>query len=420
MRQSLLILLSFLLLIANNAPAFAQQNRKGKSSVVNTRSHKSNTASDKTSTKHTSAKSPDADQEDEDEQDGDTLMLPTEFLEATQKIVFVDSMVVDSATFLQHIHLDTSCGRLLYAKDLPKEFAASAAGIAYLNGFGDRLVFAQKQKDSGSRLVQSTLFGSEWSAPVPLKGVNEALATQDAPYFMADGTTLYFRRDSSIFLTRYSSEDKEFLTPENIGLPFNYPAANLLLCIDEVNQLGWFASNRHQPQGKMCIYIFIPTDTRDTYSADLSRQSLTLLASIHSIAATQSGHQTEVKAARERLAKVNVHKSAAAPNTAAASAVDLNFDVANGITYHQIEDFRNAEARKQASDWVVQTFRRAQLATLLQENRNKYGASSSTAEKKALSTIILRQEHELEALDDLLPQMANKIRQLEAAANNKK
>lgn len=414
MRRLFIIVLS-LLLIAGSAPAFAQRNHKGKSAVSNSRSNKNNKTSGKANAKHSTSKQFDSDLEDEDDEDKDTLSLPLEFLEATQKIVFVDSMVVDSATFLQNILLDSSCGQLLYARQLPKELSDNAVGIAYLNGFGDRLIFAQKQKDGTSQLMEATLFGTGWSAPTPLNGTHEDAANEDAPYFMADGTTLYFRRDSSIFLTRYSSDDKEFLAPENIGLPFNYPAANLLLCIDEVNQLGWFVSNRHQSQGKVCIYVFIPTDTRDTYSADLSRDSLLSLAAIHSIAATQSGHQSEVNAARQRLAKIKGEQKRNTANNEGGSVVDLNFDVSNGVTYHKIEDFRNAEARKTASDWVVQTFRRNQLADLLQENRNKYGASNSAAEKKALAAIILRQEHELETLDNLLHQMANKIRKLEQA-----
>lgn len=417
MRKLLIILLTLLLICGSTTPALAQKNHKGKASVSNARNHKAN---GKASSKHATSKSRSANEDELEEEEDDTLHLSIEFLEATQKIIFVDSMVVDSATFLNHIHLDSSCGKMLYANALPPSLATNAVGIAYVNGFGDRLIFAQKQKDGSSRLMESYLFGADWSAPVPLKGIDEANTSEDAPFVMDDGTTLYFRRDSSIFLTRYSSDDKEFLTPENIGLPFNYPAANLLLCIDEVNQLGWFVSNRHQPNGKVCIYVFIPTDTRDTYDSSLSRDSLTLLASIHSIAATQINHQADVKAARERLAKIWGGKNgdvangkSPAANGESASVVDLNFDVANGITYHKIEDFRNAEARKLAGDWVVENFRRTQLANLLQENRNKYGASNSAAEKKALAAIILRQEHELESMDSLLPQMANKIRKLE-------
>lgn len=414
MRKLLIISLSLLFALGINTPALAQRNHKGKATVSKTRNHKAN---DKAASKRATSKAHSAGEDELDEEEEDTLHLSIEALEATQKIVFVDSMVVDSTTFINHIHLDPSCGKLLRNTDLPQALAANAVGIAYINGFGDRIVFAQKQKNGTSRLMESYLFGTDWSAPTPLKGIDESSGSEGAPYVMADGTTLYFSRDSSIFLTRYSSDDKEFLTPENIGLPFNYPAANLLLCIDEVNDLGWFVSNRNQPQGKVCIYVFIPTDTRDTYSPTLSSDTLISLAAIHSIAATQKGHQADVKAARERLAKIKGNQSAQQDKDANKSVVDLNFDVASGIIYHKIEDFHNEQARKLASEWVVQTFRRSQLAALLQENRDKYAASASAAEKKALATIILKQEHELESLDSLLPEIANKIRALEFPKN---
>lgn len=409
MRRTLIIILS-VIMMAGTIPAPAQRSHKGKPSRQKTSAVKT---VGKANTKATTAKNASAKDEVNAGEDEDTLTLSEDFLEATQRIIFIDSLVCDSATYIQHIRLDPSCGRLLYAKDLPAGIAANAVGTAYINGFGDRIIFPQKQPDGTVRLASSDLFGTQWSRPKRLKGVSDSAKYEGSPFIMADGITLYFRRDSSIFLTRYSSDDQEFLSPENIGLPFNYPAANLLLCIDEVNQLGWFVSNRHQPRGKVCIYIFIPTDTRETYSDSLSRGRLMSLAAIHSIAATQTGHATEVKDAREHLSSVIKAANATNAKSKESSVADLQFDVANGVTYHKIEDFHNQQARKLAGDWVVQTFRRSQLADLLSENRNKYGASTSAAEKKALTPIILRQEHELETLDTLLKEMANKIRSLE-------
>ena len=44
--------------------------------------------------------------------------------------------------------------------------------------------------------------------------------------------------------------------------PKERKASEDMLAIDEFNQLGWFVSDRNQPEDKVCIYIFIPNDIR--------------------------------------------------------------------------------------------------------------------------------------------------------------
>lgn len=36
--------------------------------------------------------------------------------------------------------------------------------------------------------------------------------------------------------------------------------------IDEFNNLGWFASDRYQPEGKVCVYVFIPASSKQVYN----------------------------------------------------------------------------------------------------------------------------------------------------------
>ena len=90
-----------------------------------------------------------------------------------------------------------------------------------------------------------------------------------------------------IFVTRYDMDERKFLYPENIGMPFNSLANDYLYAIDEINNIGWFVSDRHQPEGKVCIYIFIPNTTRKTYDFNnIDQEKLTRLARISSIKET--------------------------------------------------------------------------------------------------------------------------------------
>ena len=50
-----------------------------------------------------------------------------------------------------------------------------------------------------------------------------------------------------------------------MGFPFNSYANDYMLVIDETCNVGWFASDRYQPEGKVCIYTFIPNESRNPY-----------------------------------------------------------------------------------------------------------------------------------------------------------
>lgn len=85
--------------------------------------------------------------------------------------------------------------------------------------------------------------------------------------------TIYYASDGDgsmggydIFVTRYNTNTDTYLVPENVGMPFNSPYNDYMYVIDEYNNLGWFASDRYQPEDKVCIYVFVPNDSKRTYN----------------------------------------------------------------------------------------------------------------------------------------------------------
>jgi len=108
-----------------------------------------------------------------------------------------------------------------------------------------------------------------WSLPVSVSNVINTDANENYPFLMLDGVTLYFASDGEnsiggydIFITKYASGSQDFLVPENIGMPFNSPANDYMMVIDEQQRIGWFATDRNQPAGKVMIYKFIPNETK--------------------------------------------------------------------------------------------------------------------------------------------------------------
>lgn len=342
-------------------------------------------------------------------------------LEATERVVVVDSFVVDRQQMLQTIMLDVNCGKILTAQQAKDVLGMKQlpAGVSYINSFGDHIIFSSVGKGGTAALMSSNRFGNTWSKPHILEGLQDSSAVQGYPYLLSDGTTFYFASKTSsslggydIYTTRYSSDTKNYLKPENVGMPFNSPYNDYLMVVDDVNQLGWFVSDRYQPADKVCVYVFIPTRTRETYD-NVNKDSLRTIAALRSIKVTQQGYEKDVADARQRLVQTRSNK------TTASMSDEICFDVAYGVRYTNINQFRTAEARKLASEHSLLYKKRNQLYRLLNENRQKYGESQSPTEKKTLTPMILRQEKEIEDIDLQIIELANKTRQAEMPESNK-
>lgn len=293
-----------------------------------------------------------------------------QMLASTQKIIIVDSMVVDQSDFMRYIPLSPECGSL---------FMKNGQG-QYTNELKDhRITATVVSGDSLSHLTSSHLIGQEWTQPAQLKGIDNASA--NFPYLMPDGTTLYFAQQGEksiggydIFVTRYDAERGIFLRPENVGMPFASEADDLLYVVDETFQLGYFVTNRRQPAGKVCIYVFIPSKTRRIYQSEAySDSQLRSLAAINRIADTWENTKERTDALMRLTNARKAHQAATGksvqqyPNNGSLSELD--------------------EMRQQASA----------IQHDLQTKRAEY-AQSTDAERQALRSSILAAEQELEVL----------------------
>lgn len=223
--------------------------------------------------------------------------LVTQMLAATQQVMFIDSMVVDKSDFYSHIPLSSECGRLMQKDGVGQ----------YTTELGDHRIEAMLHPgDTAAYLATCDFIGGQWTEPVPVEGVGSDDANY--PYVMPDGTTLYYAQKGEksiggydIFVTRYNAENGSYLRPENLGMPFASEANDYFYVIDEPMQLGYFVTDRRQPEEKVCIYVFIPSASRRVYQSEAySSEQLRSLAAINSIADTW-GDGDERQKALERL-----------------------------------------------------------------------------------------------------------------------
>lgn len=338
-------------------------------------------------------------------------------MRATERLTVIDSIVVDKKTFLNSIKLSEESGTLHTCAELFHQTDSDQC-TAYVSELGNKTYFAQRDESKKLRLYTSDLVGGEWSQTRKISEL-EGDEAQNYPFMMSDGVTLYYAAKGSesiggydIFVTRYDMDENKFLYPENLGMPYNSPANDYMLAIDEFNGLGWFASDRNQPEGKVCIYVFIPNDIRKVYDTNIyPPEDLAPLALLTRIADTW-GDQGAVKEARQRLQAVLT-----APKEVAKKK-DFEFVIDDKNTYTLLTDFQSKEARDRMAAWIKNRQTMQQNQQQLQALRDRYAASNDR-QRQALAPQIRQIETQCEK--DLAAMKAEEkaIRNLEIASRSK-
>lgn len=216
---------------------------------------------------------------------------------------------------------------------------------------------------------------------------------------MADGTTLYFAAKGKesiggydIFVTRFDIESDQFLKPENIGMPFNSTGNDYMYAVDELDSIGWFVTDRNQPEGKVCIYTFIPSDSRQTYTADeYTTEQIKDFARISRIANTWKDG-SERKKALCRLQNIVANR-----NRRSRSG-DFVFVINDNTTYRSLSDFRSQENANRYSELTSIRKKLNTLSKAIEKARNYY-ATTSILERNELKGEILKSEQQMEALE---------------------
>ncbi len=341
--------------------------------------------------------------------------LGADMLRGTERVTFVDSFRVERAQMLSALRLSPESGRLVALDGETSKFAAApqnAGGGAYVNELADRIVFAAADSANGPTHLQCAYrTANGWGKPLPLMGLQDGDESQDYPFVMPDGVTLYYGAQGGdglggydIYITRYNSETKEFVQAENLGMPFNSPANDYLMAIDEANNLGWLVTDRRQAADSVCVYVFIPNATRDTYEmSDANKTQVVRAAQLMCIAETQTD-ASAVKAAKERLAAV------IAGTTVAKAGKQSRYVINDHTVYTQLSDFKSAKARTfaQQADELAE-----QIATLSAEQDSLQRLCAKGQRTEATLKRLRSLNAELPALRSQLCELQKNMRQAE-------
>ena len=313
--------------------------------------------------------------------------------EKTQRILFIDSVVVSKKHFLSAYCLSPEVGQVARYQDI---FNSQQQPDAYVhvNELASRCFLSLAPTDTTMQLYKSDNLENRWSRPQLLKGINDKgqFKHVNYPFMLGDGQTFYFAAEGGdglggydIYVTRYDAEEDQFLHPVNIGMPFNSEANDYLYVIDEYSNLGWFATDRNQSPDSVCVYLFLPPTSRQTYSADgLDIEDIAPYARINRIADTW----TDDAARQEAVARLqNISKR----RHQKTDDREFTFIVNDDVTYTRLSEFRAPGSSRlfQELQSLRQQYQR--LVTALDKARDYY-AQADQDERDELRSEILASE----------------------------
>ena len=342
----------------------------------------------------------------------------TNMREMTQQILIIDSIVADKDQVMAQIHLSEDAGQLMTSKTFTGK---AVSGQAFVNEMGNKAYLSLPDDSLKQQLYTCDLLGGEWSQPEALQGLNDGLIETAYPYMLADGQTLYFAGQGEesiggydIFFTRYDAHSGRFLKPENLGMPFNSEANDYLYVIDEYRQLGYFVTDRRQPEGKVCLYIFVPAESRQTYDAGVySEQQIRDFAAITRIADTW----TDKKAREAAMARLKAVNSAQKRVKTTEPDAQQRLVISDALTYSTASDFKSKEAASLYQQLVQVRQKLSQLESQTEQLRTLYHQAGK-AERKSLQTEIVQAESELKALYATEKRLEKQTRQAEIKVIN--
>lgn len=323
-------------------------------------------------------------------------------IRGVEKVAVIDSFVVDKQDFLKAYKLSADAGDIQITEN----------GVQFTNEMGDKQLQSVRNAEGQASLYSSMKMIDQWSKPEAVTSINE-LGNADYPFVAGDGITMYYASDNEesmggydIFVTRYDSDDNSYLRPDNLGMPFNSPANDYMYVIDDLNNLGWFVSDRRQPEGKVCVYVFVPNASKQVYDYENGApDQIAALARLDRISDTCTD-EDKVRTARQQLAALVYSKD---ENTRKA---DFTFIVDDSATYHSLRDFRSAEARKQFQMLQQKEKDLESLIGQLDKKREAY-AQAAESNRANMAPGMLDMEKRVEQLRQDIEELTNTVRNTE-------
>ncbi len=312
------------------------------------------------------------------------------YLRRVECLSIIDSIEVAVDSLLYACPLSHEAGTLAYD---------SIGNIIYTNQRSDQQLWT----DSAHQIVYRHRLLDQWTAPQTLPQEVNFCQQQANPYILSDGVTLYFAACDSnglggldIYVTRYNTASESYTTPENLGMPYNSPANEYFLLIDEAQGIGYLATDRFAANGKAHIYSFIPTQQKQ-YWRNLTTDSLVAYAQLKQFVRVQpTANDSSIT---DDTIPQPIHN-------------EIFFVLNDSVIYTHLNQFKSSDARKKYAEWEQQQCLIDSEQQQLEQLRLQYNSADEATQQK-LAPAILRLENNQSQLSKCLNNLLFEIRTAE-------
>lgn len=320
-------------------------------------------------------------------------MLGQAMLDRVEKIVVIDSMAVDRDEFFKFYHLSPESGTLNSTDVMPEDYEIAEPSEVYMPQSGEFRIWSAPDKDENYVLMGATrLIDGTWDTPHPLGSALDAGGDSNYPFMMPDGVTLYYANNGpesiggyDIFISR--KDENGFLQPQNIGMPYNSTYDDYLLAIDEVNGVGWWATDRNQLGDLLTVYLFKVNDLRRNYNAE-ETENIPDFAFIRDYKATWG--EDDYTPLLEEIMAITPEPIK--------KQVDFIFPMKGGVTYTTLDDFRTPGGKTMMKKYLAAEKSFNDKLARLAEMRRKFSINKGSSMKAQIRSLENETEKDREAL----------------------
>lgn len=334
--------------------------------------------------------------------------LAERLLARVEDVAIIDSVIVDKQNFLNFYKCSSELGKLKQER-IALDSTRTEDKITYLTQREDRR-YSSDLNDGQMDIFTSYRLLDQWTEPAPLPHNINTEANENYPFLLLDGVTLYFASDGDnsiggydIFITKYVPASNMYLTPENVGMPFNSPWNDYMMVIDEASEIGWFATDRYQPEGKVAIYTFVPNSSKVILRSEDKNY-------LREAAQLKTYRQAERK---ERT-------STTATNKKAEDAHEFEFIVNDKLIYTKTSHFKSPEAKIAFGELQQLIAQSKNMEEQLNALREKYNTAKLESERATIAPKILLLEDNMRKQENLIEEKTTQVRNEEIKFLTKK
>jgi hypothetical protein len=324
------------------------------------------------------------------------------YLRRVEKIQVIDSVEIAIDHMLDVVKLSAEAGHLSLD---------SMHSIVYTNQRNDKRIWATQHED-GRILLTSHRLMDHWSNSDTLPTSINFATDQCSPYLLSDGVTLYFAAEDEngiggldIYISRYNTTTETYTTPENIGMPYNSPANEYMMVIDEVHQMGYLATDRSSKPGFVHVYSFAIPEQKQ-YWRNMENNQLVKYAKLQQFELYTEDVAPSIEVTEVELPQITEQS---------VEIGDFRFVINDSVVYYSIDDFQVSDAKDKYLEWKTVEAQLQTEAQQLTELRKDYAAADEI-ERKALAPSIMQLEKNQYLLAQRCQSLLYDIRQIEMSA----